>query len=645
MILGFVASHAPSQGSSASTTGQPLVQPSSPTPDGPSVAQAVGALLATDSTDEQRTAAARALVSMRAAGATDGLTRAMSAEAPELAALAAIAAVSEAGLAGTYSGPLSRACDDARASVASAAGVALGGVASPAREFIGAVVRAMARADTAGRRASVWGALVRMTGRDDLPAESGAWDGWWREHGFLPEGEWRVRLATAHAARAQRLARERDSLASRLAEVYGRVYALTPPEERSAMLAAMLRDDSAQVRLIGFDLASRALVNAQVLDTSVADAAMQSLVGGSSDVRAAAARLLANLAPRDVAPALTALRGETDERVAAPLLRLLSNRPDPREAEVCLRWLERGDAARPAAAEALASIHRVSPLEVGLGRRAMELLVRIDPKRISPSSARLLGALSGSEDVDAARRVLSESEPGSRLALAEGLALHDQGLSVLLEIAPEPDGAVFELVCRALAARTATVEWFAMLRSAGAHLGDGRWDGLGRVLLALPPEGFRAALSTVTEPDDRGALLARAAAHATTNGGEATTRVCIARAEHSLSQRDGGAALTHLDALRAAPGDPLVRDARLRALLLLDRLDEAETLQAPVSAWLDGLDLCRGMAHEASVRDRIAALFESTLSGGERDRLYAPASAPERPIAPESDGASRQSAP
>lgn len=595
---------------------------------------AIAVLLAPDTASEQRTEAAHRLAAARTEGAIAGLGRALGADAPEQASLAVIGAISEAGLAGTMASVLVRACDDARGAVASAAGTALGGVPAPTREQIGGVVRAMARATTPGQRASVWSALVRMTGRDDLAPESGVWDTWWREHGFLPEGEWRVRQAASQASRAQRVARDRDALAARLGEAYSRVYALTPAEERSSMLAALLRDDSAQVRLIGFDLASRALVNAQALDAMVADAATQSLAGGSSDVRVAAARLLANLAPRDSAPALAALRAETDERVAAPLLRLLANRPDARETEVCLRWLERGDAVRPAAAEALASIHRVSALDAGSARRAVELLTRIEPARVSPSSARLLGTLSKEDDIESARGVFQGGENGARLALAEGLASHELGLSMLLEIAPQPDAVVFDLACRGAASRAASMDWFAMLSSAGAHLGEARWDGLARVLLAIPPEGFGAALSLVTDAQERSLLLGRAAAHAATNGGAAAARVGLARAEDAIARRDGGAALGLLDGVRVVPEDGSHRRARLLALLLLNRLDEAQGLNAPASQWLEALDLCRGLDHEAAIRDRISVAFEASLTAGERERLYAPGDPPENEAAP-----------
>ncbi len=602
--------------------GAASVAPGTDTPQ--TMEQALGELLGAESSASQRKSGAMWLASQKSEAGWEALLRALGGEAPEGAALAAIGALSDAGPPVVAVGPLVRACEDGRAEVAHAAAVALGNVSGAPREAIGAVVRVMGRSATAAQRAALWGALVRLTGREDVPADAGAWDAWWREHGFLPEGEWRVRLASAQAARAHRLARERDALALRLADVYGRVYALTRAEDRSSMLVGLIKDESAQVRLIGFDLASRALLNAQPLDASVADAAVSSLSGGTSELRAAAARLLANLAPKEVGPAIAALRAETDERVAAPLLRLLANRPDAGEIELCLRWLATSGPARPAAAEALAAIHRTAPLDGATATRAMELLSKIDPARISASSARLLGTLSGPTDVASVRAVWQAGEPGSRMAMAEGLASSDAGLGVLLEVVERPDAPVFDLACRVLATRAASVETFARMRAAGAHLGEAGLDGLARVLLALPEGPFERALASVLDGAARRELLARAGAHSAAGAGELAARIALARALDALGSKDGASALQHLDGVGAGPTrqDAALRRARVMALLVLGRLDEAEGAGGTASAWLDGLELCGGLAHEGEIRDRIARLFETTLTASERERLY-----------------------
>ncbi|MGD9691205.1 MAG: hypothetical protein AB7G17_00010 [Phycisphaerales bacterium] len=584
--------------------------------------QASELILDEGSTETQRAAAASHLAGLRTDAGWDALSRAMAADAPTAAALAAIVAVTDAGTPASMVGPLVRACDDIRGNVSHAAAVALGGAPSSPREAIGAVVKTLSRATTPAERTALWGALVRLTGRDDLPAEPALWDGWWREHGFLPEGEWRVRLSNAQAARAQRLARERDALTTRLADAYGRVYALTRAEERSGMLAGMLKDESPQVRLIGFDLASRALLNAQPLDGSVADAAVPSLSAGAHELRAAAARLLANLAPKDIAPAIAALRAETDERVAAPLLRLLANRPDPAEISLCMKWLATSGPARPAAAEALAAIHRISPLDHTTGANAIDLLSKIDPARISASSARLLGTLAAPTHTEALRAIWHTGEPGARTAMAEGLASSDSGLALLLSIAGQPEIQVFDLACRALATRTPTVEMFERLRSVGAHLGEARLDGLARVLLAFPEETFRHAVYSVDNPTERREVLARAGALSAAGAGETAARIALAGAEDALQTRDGQAALQILDSAAAARNEPAFRRARVIALVLLARLDEAEAVGAAANAWLDALALCAGSPHETTVRERIARLFETSLTPAERERLY-----------------------
>jgi hypothetical protein len=162
----------------------------------------------------------------------------------------------------------------------------------PGRDAIGRLVRLLAAPLPAEVRAATIKALVARTGRDDLGANSEAWNTWWKEVSFLPEGDWRQRLAEAQSARAGRLQVQRDAAISRLGETLPRLHALTPPEERSDLIAGLIRDQIPEVSRLGLDLASRALLNAQPLGDPVRQAALQCLSHPSAEIRTAGARLL-----------------------------------------------------------------------------------------------------------------------------------------------------------------------------------------------------------------------------------------------------------------------------------------------------------------------------------------------------------------
>jgi hypothetical protein len=97
-------------------------------------------------------------------------------------------------------------------------------------------------------------------------------------------------------------------------------------------------------------------------------------------------------------------------------------------------------------------------------------------------------------------------------------------------------------------------------------------------------------------------------------------------AESDLQRGDAAGALAALDGAPSMLGmvptsqaDPI----RGAALVALGRTDEAARTSAPLSAWLRGLELCRGAAHEARVAGAILARFDDSLSDQQREVVEA----------------------
>src|SRR5690606_21082898 len=109
-------------------------------------------------------------------------------------------------------------------------------------------------------RAAAVSALARMTGRGDLGDDTAQWNAWFERARALPPAEWSDLLAEGVWRRSARLEADRRALTERLTDGYRRLYLAlpaTPGDERSRLLAQMLRGPRAELRDLGRAIASR----------------------------------------------------------------------------------------------------------------------------------------------------------------------------------------------------------------------------------------------------------------------------------------------------------------------------------------------------------------------------------------------------
>lgn len=501
--------------------------------------------------------------------------------------------------------------------------------ADPNRDAIGQLVRLLGTDLPPEVRAATLDALVARSGRDDLGASPQAWAAWWKETSFLPEGDWRLRLAEAQSARAGRLQSQRDAALRRLTEALPRLHALTPDQERSDLIAGLIRDEIPEVSRLGIDLASRALLNAQTLGDSVRDAALVCLSRPSPDIRAGAARLLEHLAPdAAAAPALAALQTETDDRAAQALLRILAVQPLPGAAEPALQWLARPGAAREGAAEVIIALSNAGLLNPRDRQQALGALRGLGPAAWTPPLVRLLGAV-GSGDADLTMLVeLATTTTGApQDAAMEALVASDAGLA-MAEAAVRGRPSLVEPLARAIRLRRASAAGFwAFLRcTEGQRLSH---PATMRVLGALDPNDVEAASMLFTDAAERNDFLtmwleSRAGADPHPDAG----RIWLSAAHSRLSLGDGPGTLEALD--RSGPATDRTRDLRAAALLCSGCPDLAAQFSRDYELWLRTLERWGNRPGLRGAIDGMVGVLGPPTSEDQADRLSRIASAAER---------------
>lgn len=466
--------------------------------------------------------------------------------------------------------------------------------------------------------------LLAQTGLADLDRDPARWRAWWAQAQRLPEGEWRAALLDAQAAHARSLRAERDAGLAQLVELYKRLNALTPEPARSDLLVELVSSASPALRRLGFDLATRDLLNAKVLAPAVMRAVADRLSDPVPALRASAASILQRQhAPELIGRLEAALTLERDPHAASAMLLAASRYPSPALLAPALRWVDADPGARGPAVEALLACAGAGLLAGGPEREMAIASLLSGPVSALPVPGLRLLVLLGQDAMVAPE--LESPERERALAAAEALIDRAGALGPLLEAA-QRDGAFEGAALRALAAHDPT----AMGYQRGAALSRRAESSaaLTDLARALPPaELLRVATSLggARELDERlGPVLdAEFFAHDDAAPQRAQLGALLARARLGLGQPER--ALEVLERVPPGPGGPEAAAARVTALLCLNRVDEAEAIaSAPAiesEAWLDGLELSLNRPWASSLRDRIAARFDGRLSPEQAERF------------------------
>ena len=472
--------------------------------------------------------------------------------------------------------------------------------------------------------------LARLTGRYDLPRQHDTWVQWFEAIEWLPEGQWQELLIKNHAAHARELEQRRAAVMNRLLETYRRLVVATSIEARHPLLAALLLDDVKVLRNLGFELVARELAVPRPVGQAVAAAAVSLLGSPDAKARTSAAQLVNRLAPPDAGPAVNdALSRETDKQAAEALLLAARRWPSPVARGAILDWLEKSESLRPAAIEAVAALHQAGLLEDdSIKTRVLTVLRETDLAKLNGTGFLLVTSLGDDWDRAKVAQALGHPEPTVRRNAAEALAGRAEFLDRLLDAA-EKYPELFALSVTAAVEHRPTAAGYRRVTHLASTNKDELQSGLLRVAAQLNAADLVSVAQQINDdPAFRAQLLARlgdlSAAPLTDSadaGAIAAGLVLLAQTRIELDRPD--AALAAIEALPAAGlADPVrVRAVRIVALLMLNRLDDANELESDAPTWLDGLARSMNRAHAPDLAAAIAQKFAGKLTEEQSTQL------------------------
>ncbi|MCB9839174.1 MAG: hypothetical protein H6813_07545 [Phycisphaeraceae bacterium] len=433
--------------------------------------------------------------------------------------------------------------------------------------------------------------LREQTGRDDLGDDTAAWVGWWEEARWLPPREWEAMQAVAQAERARRLNRELQQQHDRIIELHRKTYALTPQEQRSALLATMMADSDSGVRALAFELAERALLNTQRLDDSVKAAAVVRLEDPIPTLRASAASLLFRLGSgAEATEAIRrAIRRESDPVAAAAMLEYLRRRPIESDLVVCIDWLSGLEPASSAAASTLASgVTSGSLIQPRIWNHALANLRAIASDDLTPGKVELWGLLGEFSDRQNIAALLTpETAPAVRRAAAGVLVRWPEAVDWLAE-ATRRIPTLFPLLADAIGLHETSNAGYQILASIPAidpELRDARLLRLRKamppkeLLLTIGPAESRVAVieSVLFDPDQRNVIRRDPGLH--------LTRALIEARYAAGDDTEVIEAFGLLDPESIGRLPESIKSLQRRALICLGRFDEASQSGASELDW------------------------------------------------------------
>lgn len=482
-------------------------------------------------------------------------------------------------------------------------------------------------------------ALSRLSGRSDLGDDPHAWRTWLATGLTLSEQGWNRRLIEGLAARLASLQQDSRLASRRLVSTYRQLWLRTPPEAKDTFLTDLLRDELAPLRQLGLELVRQELAAANPLGVQILDAANDLLQSDSPRRRLDGATLLDQVAPREGGElVVAALEREEDPTVAARLLEASARWPSLAVRDHALRWLERSPRTAHAAAEALLAIQREGLLtDPEDRRRIVESLRFVAPEHVNGAAARLLVELGEPADFERVAAYLHAEDPALRLSAANALATLPESFDRLREAA-EHDETLFPALLRAVRRHRLTPEGVAALATVASVDPRARQQAQLELATELPTEQLHALAGIQDDPVFAEAILAiaerpgrRPAADAHPRDIRAWRSALLTLASARLARGEHEPALNTLDALATGPRpadadqqEQQVADLRTRALLALDRIQDAAAAGGSPEVWLAHLEERRraGRQGEAALA-ALHQLYGDDLTAEQRRRLEA----------------------
>ena len=512
-------------------------------------------------------------------------------------------------------------------------------------------------------RTQAYASLERLTGHDGFAREPRVWQQWLSNVLEKSEQAWSEELLRARMTQVDRLRSRLARDDQVLVEAWRKVHLLTPIDERSDLLAELLQSDLPVLQNLGFELLNREISESRTLKPIVAQAAIGLLKHTDPHVRARAAILLHRLAPASAQePVYAALNTESDPEAAQALLLAATRWPSMLGRGPILRWLAGPVDVRLRAAGLAWELLRSKQLVDQADRAQVLKGVRSIPdSQLTTPACRILATLGQQEDLARLQTLLKAEEPAVRTMAADALALRKDQVDILLAHATN-DPTLYESTARAVQTHLHDASGYAELAALPAPSPQVRDRVLSRFAALLPTKELVRLAKLAGDPAEAIHLLVpltakeRLADPAQT---AARTEGLIMLAQMQLEMgnpSDGLNALSLLPNAQPASGTPStstqgttpppdpdpdattetqkthdlsakerkrINDLRVIFLIWLNRLDQAQAIDASPDAWLTGLEHIRKESYAQPIANAFKARFDKRLTKPEQERFAA----------------------
>lgn len=474
--------------------------------------------------------------------------------------------------------------------------------------------------------------LERLTG---LPYGSapGEWRRWWDTLKDQPIEQW-LRIVVDHLSKRttelegqiQQQRRERDVIATRLAEEKRRYFQTLLVEEQLRELPLLLSDALAPLRRFAMRRVERILRDSERVPEPVRERLVERLEDPAEvpQLRLTAAQLLSDLDYPETAELITAaLDAERDKEIIRGYLEILAKRPTRANLDPILAWLDDPIAGEAAAGALWSVISKgiLEPESLPAARTAARAAFESWP---TAAHGRLLAAIGEPKDYAHLEALLDNADAGMRQAVAQGLAW--AGARDLLvvradreELFPfavgvlasgEADLKTFELLARLKAPPAHTKQWERAVVGLAHRLDAAELLAADDLLATMAHVSLRLraeALGQVADPASGDSLAHRAP-------------ILVRLADLQLGTGDYEGAYQTTLKLADSPVTAALAQLKFRAALLAQRFDEASTLSAAPRVWVNMFQQLA--ADQPRVAEALAAEIERRFTLSDEDRTF-----------------------
>ncbi len=200
--------------------------------------------------------------------------------------------------------------------------------------------------------------LIRLTNIRAFGADVDKWRAWWQTSKSKPESEWLAELVEGYAAAKSQLEQENTLLKDRLTKAVEDLYLAAPMSGRDAVLLGMLRDNVADVRLVGLRLLERRTSSSEELSGEYAPLVQLLLTDPDPRIRQISPPIAVVLGGCETSTLLECLSQETVVEVRQSLLLAIGQLANPTALEPVL--VEVGSTSQKISAAGAVALGRIA---------------------------------------------------------------------------------------------------------------------------------------------------------------------------------------------------------------------------------------------------------------------------------------------